>query len=96
MRASFEELGHAVLQNGGVLEVEAGTLTDAKGAWKSGCHVRAAITRHLRNLGLHHLPRDLPRNRDHKVILYAANTDAGKLIDVALRTAEHEAAYRPA
>jgi hypothetical protein len=93
---SFESIVARFMAAGGILEVTMVELRDAVGAAKLGSLVRDEIGRGLKARRVRWVPRRLPNDQTHVVILWLPDSEAGALWDRALDIAEWERANRPA
>lgn len=77
---TWAELLKAVDENNGLNRVTMATLRELEGAERLGKHVLTAITTKLSQLGLGHLPEELPNRQDQPVMLYKVGTPAADAI----------------
>lgn len=82
---AWKEIKNQVEQNGGVATVAMEKLRNAHGSAKSGKHVRTEISKQLNEIGLGHIPEQLPAYQDELVRLYKRGTPVGNLIDTVLK-----------
>jgi len=79
--ASMEEIKENVENNGNVLTLSMKELRDACGFKKLGSDVCKKIAQNLADIGLGHVPKELPNSQDEPVRLYTRNTKVGQLIE---------------
>jgi hypothetical protein len=94
---SWAELDNAIKANGGVLRVAMWALRDIDNFGRLGVRVLAAIHDNLTDIGVGHLPFDLPNNQNQNVVLYKVSTDAGAVVSAVRNgtsTADAESALR--
>lgn len=77
---TWAELLKAVDESNGLTRVTMATLRELEGAERLGKHVLTAITTKLSQLGLGHLPDELPNRQDQPVMLYKVGTPAADTI----------------
>lgn len=77
---TWAELLRAVDEGNGLNRVTMATLRELEGAERLGKHVLTAIATKLSQLGLGHLPEDLPNRQDQPVMLYKVGTPAADTI----------------
>ena len=91
----YDQLRQLIVENGGVLTLEMGTLRDLHGAGKLGVNVRANISKELRSRGLGHYPGDLPAYYWDAARVYLMGSPAGDLIEAVLTpSADRDEAIR--
>lgn len=78
---SWSELAQVVDAHGGVLRVSMADLKPLTGLTRLKVNVVAAISVSLTDVGLGHLPADLPRNQNDSVVVYKLSSYAGAVID---------------
>lgn len=78
---SWDVLRDTVKRADGVLRVEMWELRELEQAGRLGVHVRASISRRLQNLGLSHLPGELPSYQEDYVVLYELGTAAADVVE---------------
>ena len=78
---TLEELGDIVDENQGVATVTMLSLRRAYGYDRLGVHVRAGLSRKLQQLGLGHLPTDLPESQHACARVYRMGSAVQELID---------------
>jgi hypothetical protein len=81
---SWSNVKENVADNGGVHTVTMEQLRDAAGKDKLGVHVRDEIKSSLAQMGLGHVPKELPKNQHEQVRLYSRGTAIGDFIDTVL------------
>jgi hypothetical protein len=77
---TWAELLKAVDGNNGLSRVTMATLRELEGAERLGKHVLTAIATKLSQLGLGHLPEELPNRQDQPVMIYKVGTPAADAI----------------
>jgi len=77
---SYGELGADVDRQGGVGVYPMGVLRDLEGAGKLGKYIRDKITNHLADVGLGHLPVDLPWYQENQVRVFRRSSPAGRAV----------------
>lgn len=77
---TWAELLKAVEDGHGLKRVTMATLRELEGAQRVGKHVLTAIDTKLSQLGLGHLPDELPNRQDQPVMLYRVGTPAADAI----------------
>lgn len=95
--STWIDLDKAVKANGGVLRVAMWALRDIDGYGRLGVRVLTSIHDKLADIGVGHLPSDLPNNQNQNVVLYKVSSEAGAVV-AAVRngssTGDAEAALR--
>lgn len=94
---SWAELDKAIKASGGVLRVAMWALRDIDDFGRLGVRVLASIHGNLTDIGVGHLPFDLPNNQNQNVVLYKVSTDAGAVVSAVRNgtsTADAESALR--
>ncbi len=89
---SWQELREAVDANGGVLRVSMWALREITGKYRLKVHVVAGISESLLDVGLAHLPPDLPRNQNEYVVVYRAASEAAAIVNAVRAGSSSEAA----
>ncbi|MBW4705195.1 hypothetical protein [Micromonospora sp. RL09-050-HVF-A] len=92
--SSWQELRDDVDANGGVLRVSMWSLREITGLTRLKVHVVARISEALTDVGLAHLPIDLPRNQNEYVVVYRATSEAAAIINAVRNGSSSEAAER--
>ncbi|NMO57788.1 hypothetical protein HH310_42330 [Actinoplanes sp. TBRC 11911] len=92
--SSWQELREDVDANGGVLRVSMWSLREITGMTRLKVHVVASISEALTDVGLAHLPTDLPRNQNEYVVVYRATSEAAAIINAVRNGSSGEAAER--
>lgn len=87
--SSIEELAGIVDENQGVVTVSMQALRNAYGAERLGVHVRAGLSRALKQAGLGHLPRELPDSQNSWARIYRRGSAVNELID-AVHSIDHD------
>lgn len=77
---TWAELLKAVEEGYGLKRVTMATLRELEGAQRVGKHVLTAIDTKLSQLGLGHLPDELPNRQEAPVMLYRVGTPAANAI----------------
>lgn len=77
---TWAELLRFVDDHHGLMRVTMATLRELEGAQRVGKNVLTAIDTKLSQLGLGHLPSELPNRQDHPVMLYRVGTPAADAI----------------
>lgn len=77
---TWAELLKAVEENNGLNRVTMATLRELEGAERLGKHVLTSIATKLSQLGLGHLPEELPNRQDQPVMIYQVGTPAADAI----------------
>jgi hypothetical protein len=94
---SWAELDKAIKANSGVLRVAMWALRDIDDWGRLGVRVLASIHDKLVDIGVGHLPFDLPNNQNEIVVLYKVSTEAGAVVSAVRNgtsTADAESALR--
>jgi hypothetical protein len=94
---SWAELDKAIKANSGVLRVAMWALRDIDDWGRLGVRVLASIHDKLVDIGVGHLPFDLPNNQNEIVVLYQVSTEAGAVVSAVRNgtsTADAESALR--
>ncbi|SNS73116.1 hypothetical protein [Actinomadura mexicana] len=78
---TWQELDADVRARGDVLRVSMWDLRHLTGYTRLKVNVVAKISRELRNIGLDHLPVDLPRDQNEYVVVYKTGSEAAAVID---------------
>ncbi|MFJ4674042.1 hypothetical protein [Kitasatospora purpeofusca] len=95
--SSWPELDTAIKDNGGVLRVAMWAVRDIDGHGRLGVRVLDTLHRKLADIGVDHLPLDLPNNQYQSVVLFKRASEAGAVV-AAVRsgnsTADAESALR--
>lgn len=91
---SWQELREDVDAHGGVLRVSMWSLREITGRSRLKVHVVAGISGALTDVGLAHLPIDLPRSQNEYVVVYRANSEAAAIINAVRNGSSSEAAER--
>lgn len=78
--STWAELDAAIKEHGGVLRVAMWALRDIDGYGRLGVRVLTTIHDKLMNIGVDHLPTDLPNNQHQHVVLYKIGSEAGAVI----------------
>ena len=82
--ATMQDIVASVDEQGGVATLTMRELRHAYGAGRLGIYVVDAISRALRNHGLGHFPRRLPRNQNEQVRVFKLGSPVGEVIDAAI------------
>jgi|SRR6266571_1283723 len=82
---SWAALDQVIKEHGGVLRVAMWALRDIDNYGRLGVRVLASIHERLGDIGVGHLPVDLPNNQDQTVLLYKLSSEAGAVVS-AVRT----------
>lgn len=77
---TWAELLRSVEDGNGLKRVTMETLRELEGAQRVGKHVLTAITTKLSQLGLGHLPDELPNRQEAPIMLYQVGTPAADAI----------------
>lgn len=77
---SWPDLTRAVDDGQGVYSATMATLRDLEGAGRTGHQLLSAIEARLRELGLGHLPGELPKRQEERVIIYRRGTHFGEVV----------------
>jgi len=86
--ADWYEIKEKVETKGNVLTVTMFELRNATGKDKLGVHVLTEIRKNLEDVGLGHIPQELPSNQGEPVRLYKRDTLVGEIIDMVLSPSE--------
>jgi len=78
--AAWSDLDEAIKANGGVLRVAMSALRDIDKYGRLGVRVLTSIHDNLADIGVGHLPFDLPNNQHQSVVLYKVSSEAGAVI----------------
>ncbi|WP_333769925.1 hypothetical protein [Streptomyces sp. IBSBF 2435] len=78
--STWTDLDKAVKSNGGVLRVAMWALRDIDGYGRLGVRVLTNIHAKLADIGVGHLPSDLPNNQNQSVVLYKVGSEAGAVV----------------
>lgn len=89
---SWQELRDAVDAHDGVLRVSMWSLREITGKYRLKVHVVAGISEALLDVGLVHLPPDLPRNQNEYVVVFRASSDAAHIVNAVRNGSSSEAA----
>lgn len=95
--STWIDLDKAIKGNGGVLRVAMWALRDIDGYGRLGVRVLTSIHDKLADIGVGHLPFDLPNNQHQSVVLYKVSSEAGAVVAAARNgssTGDAEAALR--
>jgi hypothetical protein len=95
--SSWADLDKAIKARGGVLRVAMWALRDIDDYGRLGVRVLATIHDKLADIGVGHLPSDLPNNQYDTVVLFKVSTDAGAVVSAVRNgtsTGEAESALR--
>ena len=95
--STWPELDNAIKANGGVLRVAMWALRDIDGYGRLGVRVLTSIHSKLADIGVDHLPFDLPNNQHQSVVLYKVSSEAGAVVSAVrsgASTADAESALR--
>jgi hypothetical protein len=95
--SSWADLDKAIKATGGVLRVAMWALRDIDDWGRLGVRVLASLHANLADIGVGHLPFDLPNNQYEAVVLYKVSTDAGAVVSAVRNgtsTADAESALR--
>ncbi len=95
--ATWADLDKAIKASGGVLRVAMWALRDIDDYGRLGVRVLATIHGKLADIGVGHLPFDLPNNQSQSVVLYKLSTEAGAVVSAVRNgssTADAESALR--
>lgn len=95
--SSWSDLDETIKASGGILRVAMWTLRDIDDYGRLGVRVLASIHDRLADIGVGHLPSNLPNNQYDTVVLYKVSTDAGAVVSAVrngTRTSEAESALR--
>jgi hypothetical protein len=79
----WNEIRQKVETNKNVLTLKMAVLRDAAGKGKLGTKVNKGIDKQLNELGLGHVPHELPNNQNALVRLYKRGTPIGVLVERA-------------
>lgn len=82
--STYSEVKRTVTANGGLIRTDMGYLRDLEHAGKLGVNVRDAISKKLRQIGMGHLPTELPRYQEQEVRLYLLDSTVGRVIHAVL------------
>ncbi|MEU8048130.1 hypothetical protein AB0B71_28785 [Micromonospora echinofusca] len=91
---TWQELDADVRANGGVRRVSMWDLRYLSGYQRLKVNVVATISAELANMGLGHLPAELPRNQNHYVVVYKIGSEAGAVINAVRNGSSSEEAER--
>lgn|GEM_PF-2701678 len=91
---SWQDLRRAVDAHSGVLRVSMLSLRQITGKDRLKVHVVAGISEALLDVGLAHLPPDLPRSQHAHVVVYRASSDAAHIVNAVRNGSSSEAAER--
>ncbi|NJQ07755.1 hypothetical protein [Streptomyces lonarensis] len=83
----FTEIRRAVRKGRGQAIVSVRELRECAGKGRAGTRVVQEISAALVEDGFGHLPFELPRDQDRKVLIYLADSETGRLLDAVGRTA---------
>ena len=89
---TWQELKDDVNAHGGVLRVSMWGLRQITGMFRLKVHVVASISESLTDVGLAHLPIDLPRSQNEYVVVYLAASEAAAIINAVRNGSSSEAA----
>jgi hypothetical protein len=92
--ASWQALRDDVDANGGVLRVSMWDLREITGKYRLKVHVVANISESLIDVGLAHLPVDLPRSQNEYVVVYRATSEAAAIVNAVRNGSSSETAER--
>jgi hypothetical protein len=95
--SSWADLDKAIKGKGGILRVAMWALRDIDDYGRLGVRVLASIHDNLADIGVGHLPSDLPNNQYETVVLYKVSTDAGAVVSAVRNgtsTGDAESALR--
>ncbi|MEO8425395.1 MAG: hypothetical protein ABI595_15975 [Actinomycetota bacterium] len=81
---TYDDLPDKVRRDGGVSEVDMGTLRDMEGAGKLGKYVRANISAALGERRLGHFPEELPIYQHETVRVYERDSAVGRTVAAVL------------
>lgn len=88
MFSTFDDLKREVEESGGLMRVLMQDLRLLVGAGKLGVHVRYEISRQLAQVGLGHLPAELPTYQTDEVRVYSLGSRVADLIKAVLDPTE--------
>jgi hypothetical protein len=91
---TWQELDADVRDHGGVLRVSMWHLRELSGYARLKVNVVATISEELRNVGLDHLPVDLPRDQYQYVVVYKTGSEAAAVINAVRNGSSSERAER--
>jgi DNA-directed RNA polymerase subunit H (RpoH/RPB5) len=91
---TWQDLDDAVRAHGRVLRVLMWDLRFLSGFQRLKVNVVATISEQLRNIGLDHLPEDLPRDRNQHVVVFKIGSEAGAVINAVRNGTSSEEAER--
>lgn len=78
--STWADLDKSIKANGGVLRVAMWALRDIDGHGRLGVRVLNTIHNNLADIGVDHLPFDLPNNQHQSVVLYKVGSEAGAVV----------------
>jgi len=90
----WQDLDADVRANGNVLRVSMWDLRHLSGKMRLKVNVVAAISGELADIGLGHLPHELPRNQNEYVVVYKIGSEAGAVINAVRNGSSSEQAER--
>lgn len=85
---TLDEIKQKVEKSGNLLTISMEHLREAHGAGRLGSQVRQDISRKLAEIGLGHIPTELPSYQQEFVRLYKRGTAIGELIEQVLHPGE--------
>lgn len=91
---TWQELDADVRDHDGVLRVSMWDLRHLSGYARLKVNVVAMISQELRNIGLDHLPVDLPRDQNRYVVVYKTGSEAAAVINAVRNGSSSEKAER--
>src|SRR5690349_12755511 len=91
---TWRQLRDDVDASGGVLRVSMWDLRQITGMTRLKVQVVAGISAALADVGLAHLPFDLPRNQNEWVVVYRVASEAGSVINAVRNGSSTEEAER--
>lgn len=82
---TWQQLDDAIKANGGVLRLPMIVIRDLGGSQRLKVRVVAGLQQELANMGIGHLPAELPNSQHQWVVLYKVGSPAGAVV-TAVRT----------
>lgn len=91
---TWQDLDADVRGSGNVLRVSMWDLKELSGYQRLKVNVVTAISKELANIGLDHLPAELPRDQNSHVVIYKSGSEAGAVIRAVRNGSSSEEAER--